>query len=247
MLRFIFRSTIAALALAFYAQTAFAVTIGQVDDFEDGTTMNWGVAALMGVVHPFPPINVPDGGPGGLGDNYLQLESDGMIVLPLNPGARMTAFNFLGQWSGDYIGAGISRITMDANNLGPNPLELRLLFLDLVDPFVPMPVVANIAVSTVGLALASASGWTSLSFDISPTDLTPLFLTSAVDALMNTDVLRIYHHSDDSFPAAGAGGSGIDPVEAILGLDNITAVPVPPAMVLFVSGIAGLLARRRLC
>ena len=245
MPRFIFRSAISALALAFYAQTAFGVALGQIDDFEDGTTMNW-AAAGAGAAHPFPPKNEMDGGPGGIGDNYLQLESDGIITGPPDPGSRMTTFNYLGQWSGDYIGAGVTRITMDANNFGPDALELRLLFVDFVDPLVPMPVVANIAASTVGLALASGSGWTSLVFDIGLSHLTALFGTSKEDALMNTDVLRIYHHSAPAFPAVPGGGSRIDPVDAILGLDNITAVPVPPAMVLFISGIAGLLARRRL-
>jgi hypothetical protein len=35
------------------------------------------------------------------------------------------------------------------------------------------------------------------------------------------------------------------PVSAMLGVDNVTAVPLPPALVLFASGLVALLAKRR--
>ena len=76
-----------------------AATIGQVDTFEDGTTMGWFVPGFS----PLPPTNVPTGGPGGPGDAYLQLTASGSSA----PGGRLSALNDA-QWAGDYIGAGVT-------------------------------------------------------------------------------------------------------------------------------------------
>jgi hypothetical protein len=55
------------------ASSSWAVTVGQVDTFEDGTTQGW-VAGVLGAVHPVPPANAL-GGPAGANDNYLLLTS----------------------------------------------------------------------------------------------------------------------------------------------------------------------------
>src|SRR3712207_4557029 len=50
-----------------------AVTLGQVDTFQDGSTMNW----QEGGNSPNPPTNVASGGPAGAGDRYLENDSSG--------------------------------------------------------------------------------------------------------------------------------------------------------------------------
>ena len=47
------------------APLASAITLDQVDNFEDGTTQGW-LVGLLGAPHPAPPANIPDGGPLGV-------------------------------------------------------------------------------------------------------------------------------------------------------------------------------------
>jgi hypothetical protein len=86
-----------------------AATIGQVDTFQDGTTMGWFVPGMS----PNPPANSPTGGPGGIGDAYLALSSNG----GMGPGGRLAVLND-SQWAGDYLAAGIVMISMDVQNFG---------------------------------------------------------------------------------------------------------------------------------
>ena len=118
---------IASLVIALspgWLPSAWALSIGQQDNFEDGTTQGW-VVALGGAAHPRPPVNIPSGGPTGAGDNFLFLTALG----GQGPGSRLTVIN-VSQWTGDFIAAGISGVRMDLINLGPTDLNLRLLFSD---------------------------------------------------------------------------------------------------------------------
>src|SRR5262245_31977559 len=68
-----------------------AVVIGQIDDFEDGTTQDWG----SGSSNPNGPANVADDGPAGAGDNFLQLTANGA-----GSGGKLVAF-CTEQWAGN--------------------------------------------------------------------------------------------------------------------------------------------------
>src|SRR3954453_1019060 len=96
-----------------------AIVFGQVDTFEDGTTINW----QEGASSPNPPTNVPTGGPAGNGDHYLQNISTGGF----GAGAKMVMFN-LAQWTGDYNQAGVNRITLQMANFGATDLYMRVAF-----------------------------------------------------------------------------------------------------------------------
>ena len=85
------------LAWVLVVCSASAVVVGQIDDFQDGTTANWSNGEIIGTV---PVTNVPTGGPAGAGDHYIQLTSDGS-----GSGGKLTAFN-RDQWLGDYLAAG---------------------------------------------------------------------------------------------------------------------------------------------
>lgn len=213
------------LALALPAGVS-AVSFGQIDDFEDGTTQNWGVS-LLGSPHPSPPLNEPDGGPSGAGDNYMRLTSVG----GQGAGSRMTVLN-PAQWAGDYLAAGFPTIRMDVNNLGSTDLNLRLLF---EDPTVGPP--DNIAISTDSILVLAGSGWRTVDFPISPAFLSPE-LGSVIDALANTTILRIFHSPILDFPGPA--------VVAALGVDNIQAVPEMSAggVSLAAAGILGIAVRR---
>jgi hypothetical protein len=186
-----------------------AVSVGQVDTFEDGTTQNWVINLLNLGAPPAAalPVNIASGGPAGAEDNYLRLTAVGGG----GAGGRLVVINFMGQWAGDYIAQGFNAIEMDVNNLGNSDLSLRLLF---ADPGAGPP--ANVAVSQVPIVVPAGSGWTSISFPIGPSHL--LGLAGEVDeALRNTTELRLFHSADPTFPGPA--------IVAQLGVDNIRAVP----------------------
>ena len=111
-------STLSLLTAVCLLSSSLAVAdpiIGQVDDFEDGTTQDW-IVNLLGMAPPPPaalPINVPTGGPGGLDDSFLRLTSLGGN----GPGSRLVVINLAPRWTRDYLAAGVTALTMDVNNL----------------------------------------------------------------------------------------------------------------------------------
>jgi hypothetical protein len=182
------------------AAAAQAVTSGQTDTFEDGTTGNW----TVGAIHPAPPQNVPDGGPAGAGDNYLFLTALGGN----GPGSRLAMIN-AGQWAGDYLAAGVVRISMNVANFGATDLSLRLVFMD---PVAGPP--TNVAI-TAAVPLLAGSGWQTAEFAVAPGDLIVL-QGDAVALLGATTELRLFHGEASLYPGP--------PVVASLGVDNIMAL-----------------------
>ena len=199
------------------------VTPGQVDNFQDGTTLGWSV----GGAHPAPPANVADGGPGGMGDAYLRLTATG----GQGSGSRFAAFNST-QWAGDYTSAGGTGLSMDVQNLGPDDAFLRLRFWD--------PVGGNIAI-TEGAFVPAGSGWVSIAFAVDAASLTALTGTAA-GAVSNAAELRLFHNPSPDYPLPPIGPP---PVSLVLGVDNIRAVPGPAAPVLAALALGGAVGWRR--
>jgi hypothetical protein len=188
------------------AQAAAAVTIGQIDTFESGTTEGWVAGGgPMTQVPPTPPFNQPSGGPGGIDDAYLQITSGGGD----GPGSRLTAFNILSQWADNYLTNGIRAIEMDLINLGTSDLTIRLEF---ENPLVATP---DFAVTKTGIFLPAGSGWTHAVFPIGAGDFTSLGGTVA-GALGNTTVLRILHAPGETAAVPAAGVLGVDNIEAVV-------------------------------
>jgi hypothetical protein len=223
MRRLVFGAAFATLL----ASQAGAVTFGEVDDFEDGTVEGWVVNLLgLGGSHPAPPQNVSTGGPAGTDDNYMLLTSVGGS----GAGNRMTVINGT-QWSGDYLSAGVTQISMDLKNFGDTELDLRLLF-EKVGGGGP----TDVATTTGSFTLAAGSDWTHVTFDITAADLTALAGT-AENALSSATVIRLFHNPDPAFPGPA--------IVASLGVDNIEAVPEPATMAVLGLGAALMMRRRK--
>lgn len=222
----------AVLVVAGAAYVGAAPITGQIDTFEDGTTQGWTVNLLGQGNHPAPPLNQP-GGQGGADDNFLLLESTG----EQGGGSKLSVANLDERWTGDYLAAGVTAITMDVINLGTTDLYLRFGFEDPI----PGPP-ANIAF-TDAVLVAAGSGWTSIQFLVSPAYLTAA-LGSVEQALLNTTVVRLYHSDVPGFPNPV---QPIPSIVALLGVDNIavTAVPEPATLTLLGLAAATLAIRRR--
>jgi hypothetical protein len=200
-----------------------AATLGQIDTFQDGTTDNWFAGGgPFGQVPPIPPANIPDGGPAGAGDAFLQITAGGGS----GPGSRLVALNGT-QWAGSF--AGIGGITADLINLGNSDLTIRLLLEN------PIPGPPTLEAVTQGVFLPVGGGWTHAFFSLDPSTLTMLIGSDPAALLGGTTVLRIIHG-----PAGDA-----EPVAGILGVDNIQAVPEPATLSMLAVACAAFAGIRR--
>jgi len=210
---------LAAIGVVALAPPAVAITTGQIDDFQDGTTQGWGTPA----VNPVPPIVVADVGPAGAGDDSLEIRSTGTF----GAGSRLVAMNTL-QWTGDYTAAGVTMVVADLNNIGSTSLSVRLGFDGAGGQFS----------STLPAALAPGSGWQMAAFPVEAGDLTSVGGADVDATLADVTELRILHAANPAFIA--------DVIEAQLLVDNIVAVPEPSVLPLIAVGSACLIALQRL-
>lgn len=222
-----FLTAVVLMLSSFCAHSAVGVGFGQVDTFENGSAQSWSTGPLG---HPAPPANIATGGPGGVDDNYLRLTALGGG----GPGSRLAVFNGV-QWSGNYLAAGITAISLHVNNFGPNEAHLRLRFLgSAAGP-------TNDAAVTNAIIVPPGSGWSLITFTIDPASLVTL-QGSATAALTNASELRLFHNPAPAYPGPPAGPPAIN---VQLGIDNIRAVPEASPLALIVVGIVALVALTR--
>ena len=192
------------LSLSFLLSIAVAtaqVTLNQVDDFQDGTTQQWRIGGAGNATDG--PVNIPNGGPAGAGDNCLQYTSNGnsgMIA------SKMVFFSQNQQWSGDFISEGVDQITMNVR-VQTNALNLRIAMQG-----------GGTQICTTNAVNVSANGsWTSISIPISPSDFTVVSgAGTPTTVLSNVLTLRILSSANPTWLDA-------DEVAAIIEVDNITA------------------------
>jgi hypothetical protein len=134
-------------------------------------------------------------------------------------------------WNGDYAAAGVSALSFDLNNSGPDPLALRITLFGAGGNFT----------TTTPFLLASGSGWVTVVFGLGAADLTQTQgIGTLAETLANVNTLLIRHDPDPISPPGQQ-----NPVTATLGIDNVTAVPEPGTALLVAAGIAALAAGQR--
>lgn len=229
----VFSFLVSGLILTFAAHHATAVTIRQIDGFDDGTSMGWG--DQMPPI-PKPPIHEPSGGPAGTGDDYLKIVATGFG----GPGSRLIVFNRI-QWTGDYLAAGVDRIVADMANFGNQPLFMRLA---IQTDRVNSPHDGTWYGSTTPQILLPDGLWHSLSFGLTSSDLSLIEEgeRSLAETLASVDALR-FLSIEDELDHEG------DAIIATLGIDNITAIPEPSscglALIAMIACYVGGWRRRR--
>jgi hypothetical protein len=210
---------LAAVLVMLSVSSTEAVLLGQIDDFNDNTTQNW----LRG--------NVALGGPGGAADPFLQLNADGGNAAS----GKLVTFNQL-QWSGDYSAAGVGNLSMFLNNNGGSDLFVRIAMGDSNAPKAGGTWFA----STQAVQLAPGSGWVPATFSLAEADLTKTQGPFGYnDVISNVTTLRLLHSTGPN----AIGGL----IPGMLGIDNITAEPIPEpaAGCLFLIGIVAAWQCRR--
>jgi hypothetical protein len=212
-----------------FAGSASAIDLGQIDNFEDGTTQGWGNGGAGGAP---PVINVDTGGPGGVNDNFMQIESIGGG----GPGRFLVAFNQT-QWIGNYIATGVASIEVDLQNLGSTELSIRLAFKEFAGFGAPG------YLSSTAAVLAPGSGWQHVVFTIDVGSMIAIGGPAAFETFFSTGnaEMRIVNE-------VGTSNLNGDVIVGLLGVDNIQAVPEPSTFLLGAFGLAVLAAvcsRRR--
>lgn len=178
-----------------YSATA-QITLNQIDDFEDYSTANW--IRESGAISN---QNIPTGGPDGENDNFLRVRST-TGVHPLN---KLHTFNNA-QWTGNYISAGVTYISMDVRNSGDQIIFLRLAFKDII----------NARWSSIySITILPDEGWKTIVFPINNNSLIGLNTNTPFSDSQLINEIRILHKD--------APGWDSDPIGATLDIDNIQA------------------------
>ena len=215
------------------AKVGSAVTLGVVSDFETGD-QGWGPGAGRIFPNPNPPVVETSGGPSGAGDAFLRVIANGgefAAIAPAytggglgGPGSKLIVFNESSDWIGDYTSAGVAAVEFDIKNLTTAILSIRVE--------IEGAGTGGTFVTSAGQSLAALADWTHLRIPIGPGDLTGGHDVAA--ALSNVSKIRIMHN-----PSATTS-SLAPPIAAQIGIDNVTAAPVPEPSTALLTG-AGLL------
>jgi hypothetical protein len=201
--------------LVFFLVTAAPVraqqiTLGQIDNFNDGATQNW----TQG--HPPGGVSVVNGGPGGASDPFMQIAAAGGF----GTDSKLIVFN-TSQWSGNYNAAGVGAIEMDLKDISGGPLSIRISLRDTT----------GFGYSSTNAFPISADGlWHHTAFRLDQMTAigTPPTLSQF---LSNVPELRILSSAVPSLNG--------DAIVATLGVDNIHAIaaaPEPTGILFFAAG-----------
>lgn len=176
------------------------ITLNQKDNFEDFTTANWTKHNWADIQNQ----NISTGGPQGENDNFLRVQSIG-----INNDGELLTFNNA-QWTGDYIEAGVTYISMDVRNSGDNAIILRLSFSTRNDSW------ATYWSSITPIAVLPGEDWKTITFPIAENSL--VMLSGGAGYSYNfaeVKELRILHNDAPAWEG--------DHIEATLDIDNIQA------------------------
>src|SRR5688572_2446366 len=177
---------------ALAAGPAAGISLGQVDDFSDGTLQSWAGGA--------PKTNVATGGPAGAGDRFLQVSASGGSL----------GMNNAVQWTGNYLTAGVTSIVLDLQNLGSSALALRVALTGPGGTF-----------TTVNeVVLGASSGWTTVGFGLGAADLVQTAGAGTLgQTLANVTSLLLRHDPDPVSPPGESNGVsgvlGVDNIRAV--------------------------------
>jgi hypothetical protein len=160
------------------------------------------------------PINEPNAGPNGAGDNALSATAFGTG----GAGSRLIIHNG-SQWTGNWTAAGVTQISFDFRNPSSQDLTIRLAIAGPGGFFAEG--FGDTYSTTAEQFVPSGSSWQNLTFDVSPSawQYVGQFGGTSIDAALATVTqFRLLHHRNPSFTG--------DDIAASFLVDNITAEAV---------------------
>jgi hypothetical protein len=191
---------------AFSANAHATITFGQLDDFQDGTTMGW----QQGFNATHPTSNITDGGPNGAGDHYLSNVSIGGF----GASSRQVMFNNV-QWTGDFNTAGVTRITAMLANFGSTTLYMRIALEG-------GPTFSQYGSTNAAVLAPDGGAWHPETFDLTTGSMSLISGSDSLAATMSS-VVQFRMLSSQVGPTF----QGADAVQSTLGVDNARALRLP--------------------
>lgn len=189
------------LVIVFVPTSNAQVTLNQVDDFQDGTTQEWRIGGAGNATNG--PINVPNAGPAGSGDNCLQYTSLGGNGVA----SKMVFYSQNQQWSGDFTSEGVDQISMDVN-VQTNDLNLRIAMQGTNGTRI---------CSTNSISVTASGSWSNITFPITAGDFTVVGGGGdAASVLSSVLTVRILSSSSPTWDLP-------DVIAATIQVDNVTA------------------------
>ena len=179
-----------------------AITIDQVDDFQDNTNQNWGGGSFEVVANA---------GPNGTGDFTLHVAAHG----GQGGGGKLVIYNQGAQWDGNWTAAGVAQIAMDVRNPNAFPLDMRV---GIAGPGgFSVGGTGDAHVSTNPISIPADDAWHSVVFPVLAADFTSLNEPSGINAaLADVTHFRILHNPAIEFIGAQLAGSFyVDNVRAL--------------------------------
>ena len=168
------------LTLSVFAFSFLNAQVGQVNDFEDGTTQDWQID-LFGGGATNPPTNELNG-MGGASDNYLSYTTNGNGG---GAGSRMVILNVGSNWTGDFTADGIVEVNMFVRAID-NDLDVRVAFNGS----------GGEICTTNAVTVTPADGWVFVALPIAAGDFTLVDSgTDAAATLANVTEMRILSNS----------------------------------------------------
>lgn len=194
----LFRALPAIVIVVLGPLDARAIELGQIDDFQNETTMNW----RHGISNPHAPRVAFNAGPEGDGDHALAVSSSGQGTA----GSMMIMFN-RSQWTGDFLSEGVVTIRFDVRHVAGN--ESAWIRVALNGP-------GGQFATADAVELSPGSGWSRHSIGIAPEDLVRQAGTgTAEDTLAGVNEMRLLSAEDPAWRG--------DSVAMELHYDNIEA------------------------
>lgn len=218
---FVLAAVVAGSALS--AGRADAVMLGFQERFETDSGFFWAGGPGTGVL--------PSGGPAGTGDPFLQVVADAS-----GPGGRLTTHNNGSDWVGNYLAAGVTGVAMDLKNFSAQPLTIRIAVKEGSGPTSPGFSTSNAA----AFQLPADGQWHRAVFQLTAAEMVQIGNPAGgLPGLLGGGMseFRILHSTTPSLMGAV--------ISATLGVDNITAIPVPGTAAVCGLGFLVLARRRR--
>lgn len=224
----IFRTLLCSLALSFtlsvqaVTNTTTSTFITSLDGWEPNSP--W-TSSTVGAIVP--------------GNPFLRITPNGIG----GRGSRMITFNPTADWTGDYIGAGVTGIRMDvANRAGSDPLDLRIVIGNNGNP---QQSGGTWWISDSAITIAAGTDWTTYYMPLGENDLNrvgnllgELGTDSYADTFSDVKNIRILSSTVGQSPIG-------DLFVGDVGIDNITLVPEPRQIALGFGLLAMIVAMRR--
>lgn len=185
-----------------YPQTpiARAIVVDVVDDFQDGTSQNWG----FNFGGSLPVGNAPDAGPSGIGDHSLYMSTT------MHGGGKLIVINSQ-RWSGNWTAAGVARVALDVRNPTESQFAMRL---GVVGPG-GVSVGSGDGHITDPIPVPADNQWHSIVFNVLESDLTAIGATSTSAALASVKELRIYSNPLPQIIGQVGGSFYLDNIRAL--------------------------------